>query len=170
MVKKKRSVKSSRKAKPAKSAAKKKMHRAAKPKKKRAQMPAAAHLAAGANPQEQDIRHEIEATSQEMFIQEGSLSFKGWMTRYSPVLITMIVGLATYFFLVFYLFYPQTLMYGHYIQLLMLLTFIFFVVGVLIYLGIQAELMFIRIMSFAFVFIIFTFLLIFILLANAMYG
>ncbi len=119
---------------------------------------------------EYDIKEEIRRESADIFTQSGKMTWSKWVVRYSPVLITMIVGLSTYFFLVFYLFYPQTIMYGHYMQLLMLLMFIFFVVGVFIYLGMQAELMFIRIMSFAFVFIIFTLLLIFILLAHGMYG
>jgi hypothetical protein len=119
---------------------------------------------------EQEIREEICSRSNQMFLSKGPKTCKMWLCRYSPVLITMLVGLATYFWLVFYLFYPQTLLYGHYIQLLILLMFVFFIIGVLVHLGVRAELMFVRIMSFAFVFIIFSFLLVFILLAHSMYG
>ncbi|MFH1063817.1 MAG: hypothetical protein V1729_01920 [Candidatus Woesearchaeota archaeon] len=91
-----------------------------------------------------------------------------FIKRYSPVIITLLIGLATYFFLVFYLFYPTTLLYGNWFQLLLLLIFIFLIAGMLIYLGLRAELLFIRILSFIFVFFIFTFLLLFILLSYVM--
>ena len=102
------------------------------------------------------------------FFAPHKLTFGSWARRYSPVLVTMFIALLTYFYLVFYLFYPTTIIQGHYLQLLLLLVFIFLIAGLLIYLGLRAELLFIRILSFIFVFIIFTFLLLFILIANSM--
>ncbi|MBU2561618.1 MAG: hypothetical protein KKD17_04925 [Nanoarchaeota archaeon] len=116
---------------------------------------------------EEVLRKELEHEAKDLFYAE-KWSFSYWVKRYSPVLITMLIGLATYFYLVFYLFYPTTLIQGHYIQLLILLVFIFLIAGILIYLGLRAELLFVRILSFIFVFVIFTFLLLFILLAYSM--
>ncbi len=109
----------------------------------------------------------VEKETRELFFPKKQ-TFGLFIKRYSPVIITMLIGLATYFFLVFYLFYPTTLLYGNWLQLLLLLTFIFLIAGLLIYLGLRAELLFIRILSFIFVFFIFTFLLLFILLSHAM--
>jgi hypothetical protein len=102
------------------------------------------------------------------FFAPHKMTFGSWARRYSPVLVTMFIALLTYFYLVFYLFYPTTIIQGHYLQLLLLLVFIFLIAGLLIYLGLRTELLFIRILSFIFVFIIFTFLLLFILIANSM--
>lgn len=113
------------------------------------------------------LEKELREQGQELFSpkQKGLMS---WVRKYSPVLITLGIGLATYFFLVMYLFYPSVLLYGHYMQLLILLVFVFLIAGILIYLGLRAELMFVRVLSFIFVFVIFTFLLLFILLAYTM--
>lgn len=113
------------------------------------------------------LEKELRAQGQEIFVptQKGLMH---WIRRYSPVLITLGIGLATYFFLVMYLFYPTVLLYGHYMQLLVLLVLVFLIAGILIYLGLRAELMFVRVLSFIFVFVIFTFLILFILLAYTM--
>ena len=42
------------------------------------------------------------------------------------------------------------------------------IAGVLIYLGLRSELLFVRILSFIFVFVIFTFMLLFVLVAHAL--
>ncbi|MBN1544498.1 hypothetical protein JW898_03485 [Candidatus Woesearchaeota archaeon] len=132
-------------------------------------MQQAVHTAAPvSHPRVEDVlKHELEHEAKDLFYAEN-WSMGYWLKRYSPVLITMLIGLATYFYLVFYLFYPATLLQGHYIQLLILLVFIFLIAGLLIYLGLRAELLFVRILSFIFVFVIFTFLLLFILLAFSM--
>ncbi len=118
--------------------------------------------------EESELRRELELQGKDIFYPEKRWTFSHWVKKYSPVLITLLIGLATYFYLVFYLFYPAALLHGHYVQLLILLVFIFLVAGILIYLGLRAELLFVRILSFIFVFVIFTFLLLFILLANTM--
>ncbi len=117
-----------------------------------------------------NLRDEFERQGKDIFFKEKKWTFSHWFKKYSPVIITLLIGLATYFYLIFYLFYPTALLHGHYVQLLALLVFIFLIAGVLIYLGIRAELLFVRILSFIFVFVIFTFLLLFILLANTMQG
>jgi hypothetical protein len=114
------------------------------------------------------LRQELEEQGKELFYPPKEWTFKSWVKRYSPVIVTLLIGLATYFYLVFYLFYPQTLLQGHYLQLLILLMFVFLIAGLLIYLGLRAELLFMRILSFIFVFVIFTFLLLFILIAYTM--
>ncbi len=110
------------------------------------------------------LEKELKAQGQELFSPRRT-GLMSWIRKYSPVLITLGIGLATYFFLVMYLFYPTVLLYGHYMQLLVLLVLVFLIAGILIYLGLRAELMFVRVISFIFVFVIFTFLLLFILLA-----
>ncbi|MBW2972189.1 hypothetical protein KY359_04100 [Candidatus Woesearchaeota archaeon] len=117
---------------------------------------------------EDALRHEMEVQGKDIFYPEEKWTLWHWIKKYSPVLVTMLIGLATYFYLVFYLFYPTTIIQGHYFQLLLLLVFIFLISGILIYLGLKAELLFVRILSFIFVFVIFTFLLLFILLAHTM--
>lgn len=113
------------------------------------------------------LKKELDQQGKDMFYPEKE-TFMHWVTRYSPVLISMGIGLATYFFLVFYLFYPITILQGHYMQLLTLLVFVSLIIGVLMYLGLRAELIFVRILSFIFVFVIFTFLLLFILIAYSL--
>jgi len=115
---------------------------------------------------EQAIIQEIKQEETEFFI--GDKTWSGWAKRYAPVIIMQAIGLSTYFFLVFYLFYPQALMQGHYIQLLILLAFVFLIAGILLYVGMRTEFMFVRILSFTFVFVIFTLIMVFILLAHAM--
>jgi hypothetical protein len=112
------------------------------------------------------ISVELEVERKELFYSDKSLL--GWAKRYSPVIIMQVIGLSVYFFLVFYLFYPQAITQGHYVQLLTFLSFIFLVAGLLIYLGLKAELLFVRILSFTFVFVIFTLMMLFILVAYAM--
>jgi len=117
---------------------------------------------------EEVLRHEMEKQGKDLFYPEKHWTLMHWIKKYSPVIITLLIGLSTYFYLVFYLFYPTTIVEGNYMQLLILLIFIFLIAGLLIYLGLRAELMFVRILSFIFVFVIFTFLLLFILLAHTM--
>lgn len=117
---------------------------------------------------EEVVAEKLDEHTRELFYPKKEHGFSTWVRRYSPVLITLGIGLATYFFLVFYLFYPSTIVQGHYMQLLILLVFIFLLAGVMIYLGLRAELLFVRILSFIFVFVIFTFLLLFILLAYSL--
>ena len=110
----------------------------------------------------------LEKEARELFLPPKKLGFSLWMKRYSPVLITLGIGLIVYFFLVFYLFYPTAIIQGHYIQLLLLLIFVFLIAGILIYFGMRSELLFVRVLSFIFVFVIFTFLLLFVLIAHTM--
>jgi hypothetical protein len=117
---------------------------------------------------EKVVAEKLDEHTRELFYPKKEHGFMTWVRRYSPVLVTLGIGLVTYFFLVFYLFYPQALLNGNYLQLLILLVIIFLIAGVLIYLGLRAELLFVRILSFIFVFVIFTFLLLFILLAHAL--
>jgi len=112
-----------------------------------------------------ELRQEIANETKDLFY-PPKWTFSIWAKRYSPVIITMLVGLATYFYLVFFMFYPVTIQQGHYIQLLLVLMVIFIVAGLLIYLGLKAELLAVRLTSFIFVFVVFTFLILFILLAN----
>jgi hypothetical protein len=114
---------------------------------------------------EQLVRQEDAARE---FFAPRQMTFGSWARRYSPVLVTMLIALLTYFYLIFYLFYPTTIVQGHYVQLLILIVFIFLIIGLLVYLGLRAELLFIRILSFIFVFIVFTFLLLFVLIAHSM--
>jgi hypothetical protein len=141
--------------------AKKKPVKRAKPKKKTAKPKVHHHV-------EDVLYEELEKQGKDIFYPEKHWTLWHWLKKYSPVIITLLIGLGTYFFLVFYLFYPTTILQGQYIQLLILLTFIFLMAGMLIYLGLHAELIYVRILSFIFVFVIFTFLLLFILLAHAM--
>lgn len=94
----------------------------------------------------------------------------GWLKTYIPVLITLGIGILTYLYLIFYMFYPTSITQGNYIQFLVIILFIFLIAGILIMLGLKSELMFVRIISFIFVFIIFTFILLFILVAHALQG
>lgn len=104
---------------------------------------------------------------EEMFL-TGKWSFKNWLRKYSPVIITLGIGLLTYIYLVFYMFYPTAVTQGHYLQFLIIILFIFLIAGVLVFLGLKSELLFVRILSFIFVFVIFTFLLLFVLVAYAL--
>jgi hypothetical protein len=112
------------------------------------------------------LEAELKKETKDFFPTEHGLKF--WFMRYSPVIITQGIALLTYFYLVFYLFYPEAIIAGNYMHLLILLVFVFLLAGLFIYLGLRSELIFVRILSFIFVFIIFTFLLLFILLAHTM--
>jgi hypothetical protein len=113
------------------------------------------------------LETELKRETREMFFptEHGITS---WFKRYSPVIITQFIALLTYFYLIFYLFYPEAILQGNYIRLLVLLVFVFLIAGLFIYIGLRSELLFIRILSFIFVFIIFTFMLLFILLAYSL--
>ncbi|MBW2967426.1 hypothetical protein KY362_02985 [Candidatus Woesearchaeota archaeon] len=114
------------------------------------------------------LAQEVIDASQDLFEPGRPQTLTHWFKMYSPVVITLGVGLATYFYLVFYLFYPSAILNGHWFQLLLLLVFVFLLAGIFIYLGLRSELLFVRILSFIFVFIIFTFLLLFVLLAHTL--
>jgi len=114
------------------------------------------------------VENLLEQEARELFAPPKKPGFSLWMKRYSPVIITLGIGLIVYFFLVFYLFYPTAIIQGHYIQLLLLLIFVFLIAGILIYFGMRSELLFVRVLSFIFVFVIFTFLLLFVLIAHTM--
>ena len=160
---KKKAVSKNAKKKPAKKQAKKAPKKKAKPARKskaaRPMPPARVEAL---------LEKEFKGGSRELFCPINGGTFGTCVKRYSPVLITLMIGLATYLYLVFFLFYPTTIVQGHYIQLLIFVMFIFLLAGLLIYLGLRAELLFVRVLSFIFVFVIFTFLLLFILLAYIM--
>lgn len=150
-----------RKAKKRKAVSKKPKKVAKNPKSKALKRPMPAHV-------EAVVAEKLDEHTRELFYPKREHGFMTWVRRYSPVLVTLGIGLVTYFFLVFYLFYPSAIIQGNYMQLLIVLVLIFLIAGVLIYLGLRAELLFVRILSFIFVFVIFTFLLLFILLAHAL--
>lgn len=93
---------------------------------------------------------------------------RGWIRKYSPVLITVGIGLLTYLYLIFYMFYPAAVEQGKYVTFLMIISFLFLAAGILLFLGLKSELLFVRILSFIFVFVVFTFLLLFILVSYAL--
>lgn len=92
----------------------------------------------------------------------------GWVRKYSPVMITLGIGLLTYFYLLFYMFYPAAIAQGNTVQFALIIMFLFVVAGILLFLGLKSELLFVRILSFIFVFVVFTFLLLFILVSYAL--
>ncbi len=102
-----------------------------------------------------------------LFCRDKHFTFMGWFKRFSPMLISLLIGFSTYLYIVVYLFYPGFLNNNQYIQFIVLLIFVFFITGLFIYLGLRVELLFVRILSFSFVFILFTFLLLFILIAHS---
>lgn len=118
----------------------------------------------------EELKHEYHKDDAvvDLFRKEKTPTFFGWLKRYSPVLITLGIGLLTYIYLVFYMFYPTAITQGHYIQFLIVILFIFLIAGILVFLGLRSELLFVRILSFIFVFVIFTFLLLFVLVAHAL--
>ena len=110
----------------------------------------------------EQVHHE----AKELFNVGNEWNFRFWLRKYSPVIVPLLVGLITYFYLVFYLFYPQLLMEGHVYRFMFFILFTFLLGGVFIYLGLRSELLFMRILSFIFVFVIFSFLLMFVLLSH----
>lgn len=94
--------------------------------------------------------------------------FTGWFNKYSPVVITLGIGLITYLYLLFYMFYPAAIAVGKYIPFVIVIIFLFMIAGILLFLGLRSELLFVRILSFIFVFVVFTFLLLFILVSYAL--
>jgi len=138
--------------------AKKKVKRSS-PKEFKAAKPAPAKV-------ETEVLQEFERETESLFCKGEGLRF--WFKRYSPVIITQGIALLTYFYLVFYMFYPEAIMQGNYMRLLIMLVFVFLLAGLFIYMALRSDMIFIRIISFIFVFIIFTFLLLFILLAYAL--
>ena len=112
------------------------------------------------------LLQEFERETESLFPKGEGFGF--WFKRYSPVIITQGIALLTYFYLVFYMFYPEAIMQGNYMRLLIMLVFVFLLAGLFIYMALRSDMIFIRIISFIFVFIIFTFLLLFILLAYAL--
>jgi hypothetical protein len=114
------------------------------------------------------MRQEVDIRSDHLIQPGEPWTLKHWAKVYSPVIITLFIGLGVYFFLIFYLFYPIALLQGHCLQLLILVLFIFLVAGLLIYLGIRSETLFVRIMSFIFVFVVFSLLLVFIIIADSL--
>jgi magnesium-transporting ATPase (P-type) len=138
--------------------AKKKVKRSS-PKEFKAAKPAPAKV-------ETVLLQEFERETESLFPKGDGLRF--WFKRYSPVIITQGIALLTYFYLVFYMFYPEAIMQGNYMRLLIMLVFVFLLAGLFIYMALRSDMIFIRIISFIFVFIIFTFLLLFILLAYAL--
>ncbi len=120
------------------------------------------------SPKDSRFVHEELELAKELFNVERKKGFAPWMAKYSPVLIPVFVGLLTYLYLIFFVFYPNIITNGHYIQFLFFILFVFLLAGVFMYLSIRSELLFVRILSFIFVFVIITFLIFFILLAHAM--
>jgi hypothetical protein len=112
------------------------------------------------------LQQELKKEAKDFFPRGKGLGF--WFKRYSPVIVTQGIALLTYFYLVFYLFYPEAILQGKYLYLLILLVFVFLLAGLFMYLGLRSEMIFVRILSFIFVFIIFTFLLLFVLIAHTM--
>ena len=115
------------------------------------------------------VKHETrraEREARELFGAGEPWSFKGWLRRYSPIIIPLFVGLLIYFYLVFFVFYPQVFVEGHYVKFLLFIMFLCLVGGLFIFLGMRTELLYIRILSFLFVFVIFSFLIMFLLLAH----
>jgi len=97
-------------------------------------------------------------------------TWKYWLRKYSPVSIPLFAGLITYLYLVFFVFYPDILVKGHYVQLLFFVLFIFLLIGFFIYLGIESELLFVRILSLIFLLVVLSFMILFVLLSYVVAG
>ncbi|MFC1742099.1 hypothetical protein ACFL3V_06190 [Nanoarchaeota archaeon] len=113
-----------------------------------------------------DLMHEVEIEGRDLFAPKDK-TFGSWLRRYSPVVITILAGLSTYFYLIFNVFYPVEGMFAYVVQVIMILMFVLLLGGVMVYLGIKSETLFIRILSFIFVFVIFTFMIFFILISHS---
>jgi hypothetical protein len=117
--------------------------------------------------QEKDGRKEMLYDYDTVLVNEKK-GTTGWFRKYSPVLITLGIGLLTYFYLIFYMFYPAAIMNGKFVQFALIIIFLFLAAGILLFLGLRSELLFVRVLSFIFVFVIFTFLLLFILVTYSL--
>ncbi len=113
------------------------------------------------------LEKEFELQTKDMFFPKH-WTFSNWVKRYSPVIVTTLIGLGTYFYLTFYLFYPEVILHGNYAALLVSLIFIFALIGIFIHMGLRSELLFMRVLSFVFVFMVFTFVVMFILIAYSL--
>ncbi len=108
----------------------------------------------------------LDREAKELFHVQKKRTFYNWVKKYSPVLIPLMVGLMSYVYLTFFVFYPGIITNGHFVKFLFLVMFAFLLAGVFIHLGIKHELIFIRILSFLFVFVILSFMVLFVLIAH----
>jgi hypothetical protein len=110
------------------------------------------------------LGHGLMPESRDIFFPPKKITLRLWVKRYSPILITVLIGLATYLYVLFYLFTPSNIVQQYYLFILVFVLLIFFVAGFLIFVGLKSEWLFIRMLSFIFTFALFTFLTLFALL------